>query len=282
LDGLSRKNSTITANLRCQVNSYLAAPLVIAMIALVLADENGNLFLHTVRRGINLEDRTRVRARLIELGKNSDRDYENFRIYQMILISLSVASLICLSILGFITFLVALAGLCFIIPLLIISSERQLSKRVTRRREVIESEFPALIELLTLAIGAGESPSVAVRRISARANGVLPDELQQLSKDVEQGKSFTLALDSLSRRASSPVVRRFADSMAIAISRGTPLVETLTHSVREARSSERIKLLNIAAKSEISMMIPVVFLILPISILFAMYPSMTSLDLFVS
>jgi tight adherence protein C len=70
--------------------------------------------------------------------------------------------------------------------------------------------------------------------------------------------------------------------MAIAISRGTPLVETLTHSVREARSSERIKLLNIAAKSEISMMIPVVFLILPISILFAMYPSMTSLDLFVS
>jgi tight adherence protein C len=70
--------------------------------------------------------------------------------------------------------------------------------------------------------------------------------------------------------------------MAIAISRGTPLVETLTQTVREARSAERIKILNTAAKAEISMMIPVVFLILPISILFAMYPSMASLDLFTS
>ena len=264
------------------MNSFLVAPLLIAMIALLVADENGNIFLHTVRKGINLEDRTRVKARLDELGKSTNQDYENFRIYQMILVSLSVASLVGLSIFGLISISVALAGLCFSIPLLIICSERGLTKRVTRRREIIESEFPALIELLTLAIGAGESPSVAIRRISARANGVLPDELQQVSKDVEHGKSFTLALDCLSRRASSPVVRRFADSMAIAISRGTPLVETLTHSVREARSSERIKLLNIAAKAEISMMIPVVFLILPISILFAMYPSMTSLDLFVS
>jgi tight adherence protein C len=264
------------------MNLFLAAPLLIALIALFLADENGKLFLHTVRRGIDVEDRTRIRARLDELGKSSRQDYENFRIYQMILVSFSVASLLGISIIGFISISLALAGLCFIIPLLVISSERGLSKRVTRRREIIESEFPALIELLTLAIGAGESPSGAVRRISARASGVLPGELLQVSKDVERGKSFTLALDGLSRRASSPVVRRFADSMAIAISRGTPLVETLTHSVREARSCERIKLLNIAAKAEISMMIPVVFLILPISILFAMYPSMTSLDLFVS
>jgi tight adherence protein C len=264
------------------MNLYLTTPLMIAIVALFLADEKGKIFIGAVRRTIAVEDKTRVRARLVELGKGSERDYENFRIYQMVLVSLGTSILLGFSILGFISILMAGVTLAFMIPTTIIATERGLSKRVQRRKEIIESEFPALIELLTLAIGAGESPSGAVKRISERAQGVLPAELRNVSRDVENGKSFTLALDNLSRRASSPVVRRFADSMAIAITRGTPLVETLTHTIRESRSTERIKLLNIAAKAEISMMIPVVFLILPISILFAMYPSMSSLDLFAS
>ena len=64
------------------------------------------------------------------------------------------------------------------------------------------------------------------------------------------------------------------------MTRGTPLIETLSHAVAEARNIERANLLTAAGKAEISMMIPVVFLILPISILFALYPSLTSLSLF--
>jgi len=41
-------------------------------------------------------------------------------------------------------------------------------------------------------------------------------------------------------------------------------------------------IMNAAGKAEISMMIPVVFLILPISILFALWPSLTNLNLFAS
>jgi tight adherence protein C len=260
---------------------YFALSLLLAITALFIADENGRVFVHLFRRSVTVQDKTRVRIRLEELGRTSERDYENFRIYQMVLISSFTALLFGLSIFGLLSISAALAGFCFIIPTVIFTTERGLTKRVTQRREIIEGEFPALIELLTLAIGAGESPSGAVKRIAGRARGVLPREFLQITREIENGKSFTSALDSLSRKARSPIVRRFADSMAIAISRGTPLVETLTHSVREARSTERIKMLNIAAKAEISMMIPVVFLILPISILFAMYPSMASLDLFI-
>lgn len=253
-----------------------------AIIALLIADENGKLFRNIFRRSVAVKDKTAIRVRLEELGRASERDYENFRIYQMILISTATGFVFALSILKLLSISVAVAGFCILIPAVVLSTEKGLSNRVIRRREIIESEFPALVELLTLAIGAGESPSGAVKRIAARATGVLPSEFLLITREIENGKSLTLALDNLSCRAKSPVVRRFADSMAIAISRGTPLVETLTHSVREARSSERIKILNIAAKAEISMMIPVVFLILPISILFAMYPSMASLDLFTS
>ena len=261
---------------------YFALSLLIAIAALLIADENSKVFLHVFRRGVAVQDKTRIRVRLGELGRTSEQSYENFRIYQMVLISSFTALLFALSILDLLSIAVALAGFCLLIPAVIFMTERGLTKRVIQRREIIEGEFPALIELLTLAIGAGESPSGAVKRIADRASGLLASEFLQITREIENGKSFTFALDSLSRKARSPIVRRFSDSMAVAISRGTPLVETLTHSVREARSAERIKMLNIAAKAEISMMIPVVFLILPISILFAMYPSMASLDLFTS
>lgn len=262
------------------MNLFAAAPILLAIFALLLADEGEKIFVNITRKGIAIEDKTGIRVRLAELGKGSQQDYENFRIYQMVLIASPTALILILSILGLTSITLAFASFCLIIPLVIFSSERGLSQRVKRRRVVIESEFPALIELLTLAIGAGESPSGAVRRISLRGTGVLPSELREVTRDVENGKSFTSALDNLSRKVSAPVVRRFVDSMAIAISRGTPLVETLTHSVSEARNAERIKMLNSAGKAEISMMIPVVFLILPISILFAMYPSISSLDVF--
>jgi tight adherence protein C len=261
---------------------YFALSIIFSLTALFVADERGQIFTQVFRKSVEVKDKTRIRVRLEELGRSTERDYENFRIYQMTLISSLTALLFTLSIFRLISLSITLAGFCIIIPAVIYSTEKGLTKRVIKRREIIESEFPALIELLTLAIGAGESPSVAVKRIAGRATGALPSEFQQITKEIENGKSFTFALDSLSRKAKSPVVRRFADLMAIAISRGTPLVETLTHSVREARSAERIKMLNIAAKAEISMMIPVVFLILPISILFAMFPSMASLDLFTS
>jgi tight adherence protein C len=259
---------------------YLAVSSLMTITALLIADVNGEVLIRTFRRSVSIEDKSRIKVRLEELGKNSIRDYENFRIYQMILIATSVALLFSLLLFQILSISAGFVALCFIIPAIIFMTDRRLTKRVVRRREIIESEFPALVELLTLAIGAGESPSGALKRIAARASGILPGEFSLITREIEKGKSFTFALDSLSRRASSQVVRRFADSMAVAISRGTPLVETLTHSVREARSTERIKLLSIAAKAEISMMIPVVFLILPISILFAMYPSMASLDLF--
>ena len=70
------------------------------------------------------------------------------------------------------------------------------------------------------------------------------------------------------------------DALIIAISRGAPLMEVLSSQIEEARSNQRNRVLAAAGKAEISMMIPVVFLILPISILFALWPSLSGLNLF--
>jgi len=84
----------------------------------------------------------------------------------------------------------------------------------------------------------------------------------------------------MSHRLGSTSIRRFVDSLIISLARGTPLVETLSHTVQESRNHERVRLLTAAGKAEINMMIPVVFLILPVSILFALFPSLTALNFY--
>jgi tight adherence protein C len=144
----------------------------------------------------------------------------------------------------------------------------------------IEEEFPAIVEMLTLSISAGESPLSAIQRITNRGTGALVAQLSKVVDEVSSGEPFEEALDALGRRLHSLSVRRFIDSIVIAISRGAPLVEVLQSHAEEAQSLQRNRITAIAAKAEMSMMVPVVFLILPISILFALWPSLSNLNLF--
>jgi tight adherence protein C len=83
----------------------------------------------------------------------------------------------------------------------------------------------------------------------------------------------------MGRGLESLLIRRFVDSLIIATLRGAPLNEVLQRHAQEAREAQRNRVLGAAAKAEISMMVPVVFLILPISILFALWPSLANLNL---
>ena len=159
-------------------------------------------------------------------------------------------------------------------------TERNLNERIKRKASLIDSELPAILELLTLSIGAGESPVTAIARISERAHGVIAVEFRQVIKEIESGKAFAKSLDEMSLRLDSFSIHRFVDALIISLDRGTPLVETLSSQALESRAFERALIINQAAKAEVTMMIPVVFLILPISILFALFPSLASLSLF--
>jgi tight adherence protein C len=221
-----------------------------------------------------------IRERLQQLGKNSDLDYEYFRIAQMT--AVVVLNLILLvTALFFSIPLIGTLVLAILVALLAVYlSEENLKRRVRRRTIEIESEFPAIIEILTLAIAAGESPASALKRISNRAHGHFAQSIRSLVFDVEQGRSLISALDAMGRSIESESIRRFTDSLVISMSRGSSMIETLEHAVEESRNQSRVTLIEAASKSEVSMLIPVVFLILPISILFALYPSLANLNLF--
>lgn len=262
------------------MSPQFSIPIAISLLAFLIADGENFLTQRIFIKSLHLGDRLSIEKRLAKLGRTSVEDYENFRIFQLTLIAFGTALSTLLLFSGLISWLPYCTLLVFTFSGVWMISDRNLTQRCDRRVREIESEFPAVIEMITLAVGAGESPASALKRISARATGHLAREFGRVVTEIENGDSFTLALDELSRRLSSDAIRRFVDSLVISISRGSSLVDTLTHSANEARNQERVRLLTAAGKSEISMMIPVVFLILPISILFALYPSLTNLNLF--
>jgi tight adherence protein C len=76
-----------------------------------------------------------------------------------------------------------------------------------------------------------------------------------------------------------PIVSRFAQGIAVAVERGTPLADVLHAQADDVREAGRRDLIETAARKEVLMMVPVVFLVLPVTVLFAFWPGVVGLSL---
>ena len=72
---------------------------------------------------------------------------------------------------------------------------------------------------------------------------------------------------------------RISRTLLISQERGTPIAQTLQSLSGEIRSETRRQLLEIAAKKDVAMMVPVVFGILPSITAIALYPAFISLSI---
>lgn len=152
--------------------------------------------------------------------------------------------------------------------------------RATRRRKMeLRSGLPVAIDLLTLCLMAGESVIAAFARVATAAPGVTGVEFGRVCDDVRSGSTTVEALEAFARRAGSPPVGRLVDALCIAMERGAPVAEVLRAQADDVRESERRDLLEMAGRREVVMLVPVVFLILPVVVLFVLYPGLVALDL---
>ena len=150
-----------------------------------------------------------------------------------------------------------------------------LSRRASRREARMLTEFPTVAELLALAVGAGEGAVGALDRVCRLSHGELAGELRQCLADARAGANLPTALEGLADRTGLPSLRRFVDGVVIAVQRGTPLAEVLRAQAQDVREEGRRALMEAGGRKEITMMIPVVFLILPVTVLFAVFPGFT-------
>jgi tight adherence protein C len=157
--------------------------------------------------------------------------------------------------------------------------DQHLSSQVTAREREMQAEFPVVADLLALAVAAGESPVAGLDRIMRVCHGALADELARVIADVRTGTPIAPAFDALATRTGVTSIARFAEGLAIAVERGTPLVDVLHAQAADVRESGRRELMEAGGRKEVTMMIPVVFLILPVTVVFAFFPGFVGLHL---
>ncbi|MFL6158380.1 MAG: type II secretion system F family protein [Marmoricola sp.] len=176
----------------------------------------------------------------------------------------------------------ALLVLCLVALLVgVLLRENRLTAQAVRRERQILVELPVVAELLALAVAAGEGPVAALDRVVRRSSGELATDLRRLLAQVRTGTPLTEALDELSGRSGLAPVVRFAQGLAIAIERGTPLADLLHAQAGDVREAARRALIETGARREVLMMVPVVFLVLPTVVVFAFWPGLVGLHLVV-
>lgn len=157
--------------------------------------------------------------------------------------------------------------------------DQALTRQVRRREQQMAAEFPTVAELLALAISAGESPLAGLERLAGSTHGVLATELEATLADIRSGRTVAEALERMAGRTDLAMIARFTDGLATAIDRGTPLAEVLRAHAHDARTAGHRELMEAAGRKEVAMMVPVVFLILPITVVFAVFPGLSVLSL---
>ena len=142
------------------------------------------------------------------------------------------------------------------------------------------AEFPTIAELLALAVAAGESPVAALDRVVTRSGGALSAELGRVLASIRTGEPVAVAFDRLAATTGLPLLSRFAQGIAGSVERGTPLAEVLhAQAAADVREAGRRELIEVAARREVFMMVPVVFLVLPVTVMFAFWPGVVGLHL---
>jgi len=159
----------------------------------------------------------------------------------------------------------------------VVGRDQMLSRHARRREERMLQEFPTVAELLALAIGAGEGTVGALERVCRLSHGELSAELRTCLADARAGANLPRALQGLADRTGLSSLARFVDGIVVAVERGTPLADVMRAQAQDAREAGRRAVLEEGAKKEIAMMIPVVFLVLPVTVLFAIYPGIAFL-----
>jgi len=222
-----------------------------------------------------------VRRRLERAGRCPD--VESFRAEQVVwgvgggVLGLVLATLIWLRNGGSVLALVLLV-LCAV-GAGIVARDQLLTRSANRREQQMLAEFPTVAELLALAVGAGEGATGALERVCRLSQGELAAELRQCLADARAGANLPAALQGLADRTGLASLARFVDGIVVAVERGSPLADVLRAQAQDVREAGRRAVMEEGGKREIAMMLPVVFLVLPVTVLFAIYPGVAFLRL---
>jgi tight adherence protein C len=139
-------------------------------------------------------------------------------------------------------------------------------------------QFADVTQAFGLLVENGLPVSVAIRWLEPRLSGGWQQNFRFLIDNLDLGADLIAELQALSERMPLAEVIEFTQKLQISIERGTPSahqISQLSHSIQQQVLRGLIKR---AGENETKMLVPTIFLILPVTVLFAVFPSLAVLQ----
>ncbi len=136
---------------------------------------------------------------------------------------------------------------------------------------------PDVAGALGLLLAAGLPASVAISWLAPRTQGEIGEVLSAISENVELGADIIRELGELENYQDQGLTE-LAEKLVLMIERGAGMSQQVFELAASLRHALYRELLQKAGSNETKMLIPTIFLILPVTVLFALFPSLVVLQ----
>jgi tight adherence protein C len=156
-----------------------------------------------------------------------------------------------------------------------------LTGAVTRRRERIRLALPDALDLLVICMEAGLGMDQALIRIGEElhlAHKDLSDELLLIRLEQRAGKPRVEAWRNMANRTGLEVLRSFVNMLVQTERFGTPLSKSLGYFADSLRTRRRQQAEEMAAKTTVKLVFPLVFFIFPSMFIVLLVPAIISIS----
>lgn len=138
-----------------------------------------------------------------------------------------------------------------------------LHRRAAARRRVLEREVADVLDLLRVAVGAGQSPDRALHEVAAHRRGMLAAELGRAARQVELGVPRARAWMELAARCPIEPVAALVAALGRADRHGAPLDEALAALAVQARADRARAAQDAGARAAPQMQLVIALVLVP-------------------
>ncbi len=152
-----------------------------------------------------------------------------------------------------------------------------LTQRRKQRAVRLRQELPVIADTIALHVVAGESVATALEMVITEARGVAVDELGVALRRYRRGRSLAEALVAAGRDTLHPDAGRLYTLLGNAHETGGRLADGLAELAADYRAALARDLTSEGGRRALAMYGPILALMVPVALLFLMYPTLTGL-----
>ncbi|MDH3730567.1 MAG: type II secretion system F family protein [Acidimicrobiia bacterium] len=152
------------------------------------------------------------------------------------------------------------------------------TQRTERRARQLHAELPVIADLIALRVLAGESVASALEHVVEGTSGIAAAEFREVLERYGEGLGLSEALQVEVGRTVAPEAGRLYGFLANAHQAGGRLAEALLGLSIDYRAEQERELQVEGGKRALAVYAPILALMIPVALLFLMYPTLEGLS----